>query len=744
MDIRDVDVRNVDPGDGQAPMSSGHAPLLTVDGRGQVMSWSDAAERLLSRRAADALGRTVVDVLATLPEDGRWLLARVPDRPDGAVWGVWRAERDVAALDEAVLDAVFTQSSVGLHVLDRSLRLVRVNAYALGVRGLFEEEIVGRPVVDSYGRVGIPVDESILREVLRTGRPARDMLKRFHPPADPLREHIFSVSIYRHHDRTGEPLGLVVTAVDVTEREQARERLNLLHTVRERIGTSLDVGRTAAELVDVTVPAFADSALVALTDVVLHGGSPDLPPRGSAPLLRCAATGGRDTELPHDGVLLLPGLFGEELPTVPTLPPPGPEGPVALRIVAPLTVRGQFLGVVDFRRAPGSEPYTSDDLVLAGGIAARTATCLENALRFTREHIVMTALQSWPLRQEASTHRAVEVAQRHRPGGSGAGSWYDVISLPGARVGLVVGQVEQPGLSAVATMSRLRTAVHSLATLDLDPHELLARLHATTLQLAREASPAVGAEDTTASCTYVVHDPVSGRIDAAGAGGSLFAVVRPDGSVDIDPLGRAPLLGAEGPPFAFTTQVLPEESILCLASAPSADGQGPMTEQLVTALGHPGNGREETADAVEALLARDRVLLVARTLLLPESDLDEWPVLPDASAVGPARRHVDERLAHWGIAVDTFAVSVVVSELVTNAIRYGAAPITLRLIRGERTLICEVTDSAPTAPHLRHAKAVDEGGRGLQICGSLAESWGVRYVGEGKTVWAEIGTEGAG
>ncbi|ALO12201.1 Signal transduction histidine kinase [Streptomyces venezuelae] len=96
------------------------------------------------------------------------------------------------------------------------------------------------------------------------------------------------------------------------------------------------------------------------------------------------------------------------------------------------------------------------------------------------------------------------------------------------------------------------------------------------------------------------------------------------------------------------------------------------------------------------------------------------------------------------MAVDTFVVSVVVSELVTNAIRYGAAPIVLRLIKGERTLICEVTDSAPTAPHLRHAKAVDEGGRGLQICGSLADSWGVRYVGEGKTVWAEIAPEGAG
>ncbi|MFJ2931888.1 SpoIIE family protein phosphatase [Streptomyces sp. NPDC087219] len=725
-------------------MSSEYEPLLTLDGRGRVVGWSEAAERLLDRRAADALGRTVAAFLAAVPEDGRWLLARVPDRPEGPAWGVWRADRDLAALDEAVLDAVFTQSSVGLHVLDPEFRLVRANSYALGVRGPFEEDVVGRPAAETYDRVGIPVDEDILGDVLRTGRPALDVLKRSHPPADPLREHIFSASAYRLHDRTGEPLGLVVTATDVTERERARKRLDLLHTVRERIGTSLDVGRTAAELVDATVPAFADSALVALTDAVMRGRSLDLPPRASAPLLRCAATGGEDTELPHQGALLLPGLFGEELPTAPALAPPPPGGPDGPRIVAPLTVRGQFLGVVDFRREPGAEPYTYDDLVLAGGVAARTATCLENALRFTREHIVMTALQNRPLRQEDSTRRAVEVAQRHRPGGSGAGSWLDVISLPGARVGLVVGQVERTGLSAVATMSRLRTAVYSLAMLDPDPHELLARLHATTLRLTQEASPMAGAEETTASCTYVVHDPVSGRIDAAAAGGSLFAVVRPDGSVDMDPLGRTPLLGAEGPPFACTTQVLPEGSILCLASAPTADGQGPTTERLVAALGHPGQGPEETADAVEPLLARDRVLLVARTLRLPESELDEWPVLPDPSSVGPARRHVDEYLSRWGVAVDTFAVSIVVSELVTNAIRYGAAPITLRLIRGERTLICEVNDSAPTAPHLRHAKAVDEGGRGLQICGSLADSWGVRYIGEGKTLWAEFATEGRG
>ncbi|MFE4621311.1 PAS domain-containing protein [Streptomyces sp. NPDC056747] len=101
-------------------------------------------------------------------------MARVPDRPEGPTWGVWEADRDLAMLDEAVLDAVFTQSSVGLHVLDPEMRVVRFDTFALGMRGRFQEDIVGRPVAETYGRAGIPLDQDTLREVLRTGRPAQD------------------------------------------------------------------------------------------------------------------------------------------------------------------------------------------------------------------------------------------------------------------------------------------------------------------------------------------------------------------------------------------------------------------------------------------------------------------------------------------------------------------------------------------------------------------------------------------
>ncbi|MCX4986600.1 SpoIIE family protein phosphatase [Streptomyces sp. NBC_00572] len=646
--------------------------------------------------------------------------------------------------DEAILDAVFAQSDVGLHVLDTDLRIVRVNAVTLGLLGVQAERMVGLPAAEAYAPVGVRVDGTMLREVLATGRPVIERLVTSRPPADPQSRRVFSQSAHRLEDRAGHALGVVVTSTNVTERERAQDRLRLLHSARERIGSSLDVERTARELVDVTVPDFADWAVVALTDAVLQGKEPGLQAQDSVPLLRCAAAGsaGGDMPVPEAGAILLPGVFGDALSaTASSILSVTGGRDTGTGIAAPLAVRGQIFGAVAFHRPAGAEPYRADDLDLVDGMAARTVTCLENALRFTREHIVMTALQSWPLRPERITQRAVEVAQRHRSGGRGAGSWFDVIPLPGARVALVVGQVEHAGLSSVATMSRLRTAVNSLTTLDLDPHELLARLHATTLRLAAEQDDPSDAGVPTASCTIAVHDPVGGRLDIARAGRSLFVVVHPDGTVDTEPVDDGPLLGAEGPPFACSSHFLPAGSILCMASAAASVDDGPSTAAVVNALVHPERTPEAMADDVDRLLAPDRVLLVARTRHLPPSELAEWTVPFDFSAVATARSHVESRLRQWGHPADAFTATLVASELVTNAIRYGAAPITLRLIADSAVsvgLICEVSDAGAAAPHLRHARAVDEGGRGLLICATVAENWGVRYADDGKTVWAEI------
>ncbi len=514
---------------------------------------------------------------------------------------------------------------------------------------------------------------------------------------------------------------------------RVRARLDLLHTARARVGQSLDLLRTAQELVDVIVPAFADSAVVALSDTVLRGEDPQTARIDGPPLLRCAATGRVDEEdpAPEVGAILLPGLFGDDL-----------YGSASLRahshstLVAPLTVRGTVLGAVAFHRSQRPEPFEDADLALAESLAGRTALSLDNALRYTREHTVTLALQGRRAVPSSLTQSAAEIAYRQQDADRGGAAWFDVISLSGARIALVAGRVRSPGIRALAAMSQLRTAVHTLADLDLDPHDLLARLHDTAERLAAEQQPRAGQPELEASCTYAVYDPVGGRCTVAQAGEQLLLAIRPDGTVDPAPVAAGPLLASGGPPFASAEFELTPGSTLCLASHRPAD-DGPGLGRLVVAVCRPDRPVQEVADGLSTALPQDAVVVVARTRTLTDSQVAEWPLPAELSAVSQARRLARDQLAHWEPDADPFALELVVSELVTNAIRYGAAPIALRLVR-ERTLTCEVADGALTAPHLRHAKAGDEGGRGLLITASLAENWGVRYTDSGKTVWASL------
>ncbi|MER5203380.1 PAS domain-containing protein, partial [Streptomyces sp. NPDC002825] len=474
-----------------------------------------------------------------------------PRRGGGEPWGAETGWGD------AVLDAVFTQADIGLHVLDTELRVVRVNAVVAGLHGVPADRLLGMPAVEAYAAyAGVHIDEAVLREVLATGRSTSDRLVAGHSPGAEHSEHVYSTSAHRLQDATGRVLGVVVTSTDVTDRERAHARLRLLHDAHERIGTRLDVERTARELVDVTVPAFADSVVVALTDAVFRGQDPALQSRDTVPLLRCAATGRTEhgPEAPEAGALLLPGIFEDRPPES----GPAAGGDPGTRLVVPLTVRGQIFGAVAFRRLDDAEPYGPDDRALADALASRTANCLENALRYTREHIVMTALQSWPPPREEATQSAVGVARRHRPGGSGAGSWCDVIPLPGARVALVVGQVESRGPGAVATMSRLRTAVHSLTTLDLDPHELLARLHATTLRLAAEGEQPPGTRTT-------APPPLAGAPETVPAASSP-----PAGASETVSAASSPAAGASETVSAASSPAAGASETVSAASSPAA------------------------------------------------------------------------------------------------------------------------------------------------------------------------------
>jgi anti-sigma regulatory factor (Ser/Thr protein kinase) len=342
----------------------------------------------------------------------------------------------------------------------------------------------------------------------------------------------------------------------------------------------------------------------------------------------------------------------------------------------------------------------------------------------------------------------VEVASRYLPASAHVGvggDWFDVIPLSGARVALVVGDVVGHGIRASATMGRLRTAVRTLADVDLPPDELLTRLDDLVGRLSADAETGDGDDDVGATCLYAVYDPVSRRCSLARAGHPLPALVTPDGAISLLDLPAGPPLGLGGLPFEGIEIELPAGSMVALYTDGLIESRHHDIdlgfERLLSALSRQEPSLETTCDNVlRAVLpnrpADDIALLVARTHALDSDQVATWDLPADPAIVAHVRKQVAARLAGWGLDEAIFTTGLVVSELVTNAIRHAGSPIQLRLIR-DRTLICEVSDGSSTAPHLRQARAFDEGGRGLLLISQFTQRWGTRQNPHGKTIWAE-------
>ncbi|WP_234383100.1 ATP-binding SpoIIE family protein phosphatase [Streptomyces dysideae] len=626
-------------------------------------------------------------------------------------------------------------------------------------------------------------DEEFLRcvrQVADEGRPMRYEHVAPAPPAAPTRQRAWIIELWPVREPAGGEVIEVGTATfDSTDEHVARQRLALLNEAGSRIGTTLNVTRTAQELADLAVPRLADFASVDLIDSVMRGEEPVPGPVDAAVVLRRVAHQSVAEGVPEAAV---------DLGGIDTYPPFSPPArsltsgrPVLSSaddpdfaqwvaeherrrasvqeygfhsvMAAPLRARGITLGVAVFARAEGSAPFEQDDLVLAEELAGRAAVGVDNARRYTRERTNALTLQRSLLPRDLPRQAAVEVAQRYLPAGSGAGvggDWFDVVPLSGTRVALVVGDVVGHGIHASATMGRLRTAVRTLADVDLPPDELLTHLDDLVIHLTSDDDTVDSRirDDTGeigATCLYAVYDPVSRICTLASAGHVPPAVLLPDGSVSVVRLTPGPLLGVGGLPFESTELELPEGSLLAfytdgLIEARDRDVSLGL-ERLCEALASPVPSLEVTCDAIlKAMLpdtpADDVALLLARTRALHADQVAAWALPSDPAIVADARAQASRQLTQWGLEEATFITELVVSELVTNAIRYGAVPIGLRLIR-DRTLICEVSDASNTAPHLRRARTYDEGGRGLHMVAQFTQGWGTRQTPTGKTIWAE-------
>ncbi|MFC9075740.1 SpoIIE family protein phosphatase [Streptomyces sp. NPDC057062] len=557
-----------------------------------------------------------------------------------------------------------------------------------------------------------------------------------------------------------------VLAFEEERDRQVQWRLSVVNEASVRVGTTLDIVRTAQELADLATEHFADAVTVDLLDT-----SGDEPPAKDTLVVRRVAQ--RSAMGGNPETTYLGAIYGEwsvppqQLHRYQDGSPPARAlvtgrasrhhlGPSASMLLVPLSARGTTLGVAQFFRQHKPDAYGDEDLLLAQEIAARAAVAVDNARRYTYARATALTLQRSLLPRSTPAQSAVDIACRYLPAavqlGVG-GDWYDVIPLSGARVALVVGDVVGHGIHAAATMGRLRTAVRTLADIDLPPDELLTHLDDVVSRLSAEVTSEASAQSDTesagdigATCLYAVYDPVAGRCTLARAGHVLPAVMTRDGTADILDLPAGPPLGVGGLPFESAEIDLPEGSLIALYTdglieALDHDIDAGLA-RLRHALAQTSGSLEATCDTVlEALLPADRphddvALLLARTHALGDRQVATWNVDADPAEVARARAGVSEQLTTWGLEELDFTTELVVSELVTNAIRYGQPPIQLRLIH-DRTLMCEVADAGSTTPHLRRARVFDEGGRGLFLVAQIAAHWGTRHARRGKTVWAE-------
>ncbi|MEZ0110564.1 serine phosphatase RsbU (regulator of sigma subunit)/PAS domain-containing protein [Catenulispora sp. EB89] len=791
-----------------------------VDAQGRVTRWNQGAQSLLGYPAAEIVGHPAAELMAepaskadflhavgTDPE--RWsgelaLRHRDGRRVDvvvvahhGAPGSGPDAWRVVSPLDGTqprpedddlahwALDQL-PRCSVSLY--DADLRYRRSNQSMETVVGLPDAAIRGLPIHDITTQPQTSALADGLRSAVDSGEPCR--LESFQRTGGQRRSHAWSVDFAPLKDPGGEVRGVALVAHDITEQYWARKRLVLLNEAASRIGSTLDVAQTARELMEVTVPELADFASVDLLTALesdaevgeeaLHGTvtlrrvAHRFAP-GSSPALKTVLDIGVADSYPEftpparalaGGAGVLSNAedaeFVEWMRTDSVRAARIREQGYHSMLAVPLRARGATLGVAVFYRRSRQdrmERFDHDDLLLAEELSARAAVAIDNARRYTRERETALSLQRSLLPRRFPDHSAVEVATRYLPAGAQpgiGGDWFDVITLSGARVALVVGDVVGHGIQASATMGRLRTAVRTLADVDLPPDELLTHLDDLVVRLSDEAEAGAGAATTGngaarvgsevgATCCYAVYDPVSRTCTLASAGHPPPVIVPPGGPATVLPISVGPPLGIGGLPFEATVVELAEHSVLALYS----DGLIETRERdldegmakLCDVLNAADGPLDESCDAVLSTLITGRpqddvALLLTRTRALDAGRVAAWDVVSDPVAVSQTRKDVSGRLSAWGLEDLSFATELIVSELVTNAIRYGAPPITLRLIQ-DNTLICEVSDCSSTAPHLRRARVFDEGGRGLMLVAQFARSWGTRHTPTGKTIWAE-------
>ncbi|MFI1830383.1 SpoIIE family protein phosphatase [Streptomyces sp. NPDC020412] len=560
---------------------------------------------------------------------------------------------------------------------------------------------------------------------------------------------------------------------DDLEYAAVRERLEFLNEVSGCIGSSLDLARTIEEVSAACVPRFTDVAGTYLREQVIAGeGFPDGPPDATTLWHRVAVEhvdepGRWDDVVPVGESMPFPEhtpFFQCMTSGSPVLVPRISEQmgtAIASQfekrdirplingrsmLVVPLKARNVVLGFMILLRHPERPVFNDMDRVTGAELAARAGLVLDNARMYTYQENVAETLQDSMLPQVRPKMAGCDTATRYLPGtqlGRVGGDWFDSVKLPGSRVALVVGDVMGHGLNSAAMMGQLRTAVQTMAALDLPPAQLLRNLD----DLARRLG-----EKYLATCLYAVYDPIGHELVIANAGHVPPVLVRAaDGRSELLDLPTGAPIGVGGVPFeSRRVQVAPgDRLVMCTDGLVEVRGEdiGVGLAALCESAAHPAASMDDACDTIiRALNTRggrkdDVALLMARLNGIPAESVATWELSLEPREAARARRLVRGQLRHWGLHSVTDTVEQLVGEVVANAVRHAAGRrAELRLVRAE-TLLCEVFDDDQALPTLMDAGPGDEIGRGLRVVSSLAREWGTSRTGDGKTVWFEVGLE---
>ncbi|MGH3375701.1 MAG: SpoIIE family protein phosphatase [Actinoallomurus sp.] len=776
---------------GLAPMA-----VILMNDFGNITHWNDTATGIFGLAQENAIGRPLRTLLR-LPQEhedafdpgrsrirhvwtGGFLVPRVDDGLLREVaWWVYpltgpdRVRVLAIAVDAqrlrdggpglALGEVLVSAPSATPLTSDSGVRVLRVEPTLLPVSGV-DPTMLERRLTELLPAMPPGAEESIIQQVLTRGFPAVNVsvtarlpFAAYLGPPPPPEQLIREVEM-------PQPDPVPVRSM---ERSAAQDRLDFLNDAGSRIVDTLDPVQTAAALCTALVPRFADFADVQLLESIVSDQElPPLTPEESPTTVRVAVshddTYGRWDELaPRGETLRLPEStpFTQSLMTGRSVSVPKISERFARRVssgfadrdprpllqgrallVSPLIARGTALGNLTLLRRPDRPAFDDREIALVEELCRRTAVCVDNGRLYQRESRAAKELQKTMLPDAPPLVAGAQICYRYVPANEAVrvgGDWFDAIPLPGGRLALVVGDVMGHGLTSAAIMGQFRTAVRTLAAQDLPPGQVLRQLD----DLARRLG-----DDYIATCIYVVYDPVARRCEVANAGHLPPVLVSPCGESELLEVPSGAPIGVGGVAFETAEFEVEDDSLFVLCTDGLVERRGQAIDVGLAALREYLSGPPQPLESVcETLIEGfgangrrddDIALLAVRLKGIPKDDVFSWTLDALPARVREARGLARDALSTWGLSELSETVELLVSELVTNAVRHGAGDIGLRLIRAG-SLLCEVRDGGYELPTLRRADVTAENGRGLQLVTALAERWGSQRTPTGKVVWFE-------